>query len=157
MIKREVEISYDKNLEKEVQEMNDKELKDFIENDEEFKNYYLEYLELARREYLKRGFKNIIAYDSFIEDQKKTHEKYPFLKTLSGIFKFSAWLFAVVTIYIAYKLNTELSKTFENDILMMYTITALIIGAFFFIILYAESELIKVFLGIEKNTRRNNK
>lgn len=80
--------------------------------------------------------------------------KYPALRTLSGILTFIAWLIAVLTVIAVVILITNSHSSYDGGYSAFYTFGVLAIGAISFITLLAYSELIKVFIDIEENTRR---
>lgn len=77
-------------------------------------------------------------------------KKYPALRTLSGIIAFIAWTIPVLTLIIVIAL---LSKS-EGESSWLLSVGTLAVGAIFFIALLAYSEIIKVFVDIEENTRK---
>ncbi len=77
-------------------------------------------------------------------------EKYPALRTLSGVIAIIAWTVALLTVIIVITLLSNSSG--EGS--WVLPVGTLAIGAIFFIALLAYSEIIKVFVDIEENTRR---
>ena len=76
-------------------------------------------------------------------------EKYPALRTLSGVIAFIAWTVAILTLIIVIALLSNSSG--EGS--WVLPVGTLAIGAILFIVLLAYSEIIKVFVDIEENTR----
>lgn len=76
--------------------------------------------------------------------------KYPVLQTLSGMISIIAWLIAVLTVIIA----LALLRNSDGDGSWILPVGTLAIGAIFSISLFAYSEIIKVFVDIEENTRQ---
>jgi len=149
LIRRGESFSFNEELIKEVAEMNDDDLKKLVE--QEYDTYHLEYIEIARKEYLKRGFKNETSDDN---EQKETFEKrYPASRTIAGVISFIAWTVAVITVIIAFIGFSNLPSN-SGGMEIIIPLGTLIIGAFFFIILLSQSEMIKVFIDIEENTRK---
>ena len=149
LIRRGEDFPLNEEWKKEVAEMNDEGLKKMIE--QEYETYHLEYTEIARNEYLKRGFKNEVSDDN--EQQEIFEKRYPALRTIAGFISFVAWTFAIITaIGIIYGFM-NISK-YDNGTVIIYLIAASLVGAFFFVILLSQAEIIKVFVDIEENTRK---
>ena len=146
MIRRGENLKFNLELYKEVTAMNDNDLKNLVEN--EWNDYHLEYLEIARNEYLKRNFKN----ESTDEEPEKQNEtivdrRYPALITITTILRLFAFLIGIAAVigvicFFAYHVET-------------WIILSSVIGAAFMILgLHAAAESIKVIIDIEENTRK---
>ena len=149
LIRRGENFKFNSELEKEVIAMNDKDLKNLVEN--EWNNYHLEYLEIARNEYLKRNFKNE-STDEEPEQQEETNagKRYPALRTIAGIFSVFAWIIGIVAVIIA-----VLSWNKGGDAWgLMVALPTLVVGALMVLGLLAAAESIKVIIDIEENTRK---
>jgi tellurite resistance protein TehA-like permease len=87
----------------------------------------------------------------------KIQRRYPALRTLSTILAIVAWLIAFFTLIIVAALfSKSLSHdNYNNDngVSTIYPFIAFVVGAILFIVLLAYSEIIKVFVDIEENTR----
>lgn len=148
LIRRGESFTFNAELEKEVAAMNDTDLKNLVEK--EWNNFHLEYLEIARKEYLKRGFKN--KTPDIEEEQKADDEKrYPALRTIAGIYTVFAWIIAVVAAFVAFTVYTK-----DSSGGLMIAIPTIVIGALILLGLLAAAESIKVFIDIEENTRKTN-
>lgn len=76
-----------------------------------------------------------------------TRNRYPALKTISIIFSVLAWIVAIASIFVFfYFLIAE-----EEGIL---SIVAILVGGLLTIGILSTSEIIKVFIDIEENTRK---
>ena len=148
LIKRGETFPFNEEWIKEITEMSDVDLKYLVEH--EYDTYHLEYIEIARKEYLKRGFKN----ETEASEQKETFEKrFPALRTIAGFISFFAWAFAIITaIGILYAFE-NISK-YDNGTAFIYLVAAFLVGAFFFVFLLSQAEIIRVFVDIEENTRK---
>jgi len=93
------------------------------------------------------------------------HEKrFPALHVISFLFKLMAWLVALADIIsIVFILIGKTPFEFINQAAAKYTlgvspillaVSAFVLGAFYFLILYALSEGILVMIAIEENTRK---
>ena len=140
-------MQFDIKLENEVAAMSDNHLKILVEK--EWNNYHLEYLEIARNEYLKRGFKNESTYDDESMQQKGTGvgTRSHALRTISGVFSLLAWIIAVVAVISAI-------ISFKGMFSMFIALLILVGGAVTVIGLFAVAESIKVIIDIEENTRK---
>ncbi|MCK4358497.1 MAG: hypothetical protein KAW92_07105 [Candidatus Cloacimonetes bacterium] len=89
---------------------------------------------------------DIIKESSTISLPTSSSSKYPALKTISGIYKFLAWIvgFGSCASIVAF-------ITLSTDII--YIVYSVIGGFFLVISLFAISEIIKLFINIEYNTR----
>ena len=150
LIRRGESFPFNTETEKEVAAMSDNDLKNLVEK--EWNNFHLEYLEIARKEYLKRKFKNETSDENQDEEQKGiVGKKYPALRTIAGIYSVFAWIIGIVAVIIAiyfYSQNQTMGLTIG--------IPSLIVGALIVLGLLAVSESIKVFIDIEENTRKTN-
>jgi len=78
--------------------------------------------------------------------KSRDQEKYPALKTLSGLFAFIGYLFillGIAMLYFFYRIDG-----------LVNGIAALLVGVLLSIFMFAFSNLIYLFMDIEKNTRR---
>ena len=142
LIRRGETFTFDEELEKEVTVMNDDDLKNLVEK--EWQDFHLEYLEIARKEYINRGFKNEVQEE---EDENEIIEsRYPALNTVIGINNVSAWILGIITI--------GLGIYFIKESLILYAISTIVIGALLVLFTVASSESIKVIIDIEENTRK---
>jgi len=146
LIKRGENFLFNPKLENEVAAMNDKDLKNLIEK--EWNNFHLEYIEIARIEYLKRNFKNESIDIETEEEFKKDGEKrYPAMRTIAGIYYVLALIGGITVLYLtikAYNIDTlNALKTFLFGVIMVISLLAV-------------SESIKVWIDIEENTRKVN-
>jgi VIT1/CCC1 family predicted Fe2+/Mn2+ transporter len=138
-------------LQKEVAEMADDNLKNLVEN--EWDDYHLVYMELARKEYIRRGFKNLNKEQ--IEESNEENEtsiieekgKYPALTAIGVIYVIGAFIIGVLIIVLAF-----LSISNHESIIQILGI--IVIGSIATLSLIGASELIKVIVDIEENTRR---
>lgn len=76
-------------------------------------------------------------------------KKYPVLRTISRIMVFFAWLVAVATVIVF-----SIFLKFDGD-LILFAFASLMFGGLVILVLLAYSEIIKVFVDIEENTRRS--
>jgi len=91
-------------------------------------------------------------------------KRFPALHVISGLFKIMAWLVALADIIgIVFILigktpfefvNQAASKFSFNASPIFLAVSAFVLGAFYFLILYALAEGILVMLAIEENTRK---
>ncbi len=141
LIKRGEKIKYDKNLAAKIVEMDNNSLRQIVEKD--WRNYHLEYMELARQEYIKRNFKN-----TYLETEYKmpVEKLYSNLRTLASVFFVVAWVVGLITI--AATINF-----FVVDLAFL-AIQALVIGLLVVLGFLVTAELIKLLIGIEENTRK---
>lgn len=144
LIKRGEKFQYNADYVTIVSEMGDDELKLIVEKD--WNDYHLEYVEIARIEYLKRGLTNEESNDNHDDEQNETKEvRYPALRSIVVILKVFAYIigFIAVGISIFYFIKEEV--IFAIQILLS---TILIVLG-----LIASLEAIKVIIDIEENTR----
>ncbi|MBX2892880.1 MAG: hypothetical protein KF734_18270 [Saprospiraceae bacterium] len=127
--------------------MNDDDLKTLVE--QEYSIYHLEYVEIGRKEYLKRGFENETEEE---EEQEEVDEKrYPALRTIAGIYFAFAWIIGGTALIGALYLGGE-----HGQAGLLIAIPILIFGALIVLGVLAVSESIKVFIDIEANTRKHS-
>jgi len=152
LIRRGESFQFNPELEKEVAAMSDNDLKNLVEK--EWNDFHLEYLEIARKEYMRRKFKNESTEDEPEQQQEETNAetRYPALRTIAGIYSVFAWIIGIVAVIIAF---ISWSKGGETGGLMI-AIPTLVVGALIVLGLLAASESIKVFIDIEENTRKTN-
>jgi len=152
LIRRGETFQFNPELEKEVAAMSDSDLKNLVEK--EWNDFHLEYLEIARKEYLKRKFKNESTEEEPEQQQgeRNAETRYPALRTIAGIYSVFAWIIGIVAVIIAF---ISWSKDGETGGLMI-AIPTLVVGALIVLGLLAASESIKVFIDIEENTRKTN-
>ncbi len=146
LIRRGENFTFNRQLEIEINSMEDENLKSLVEN--EWNNFHLEYIEIARKEYLKRGFINDTLEEDFLIKDKKN--KYPALLGIANYYHILAWINGIVF------LGLFIYFFFILDHLE-YSFLFLFIGIFSIIICLSASESIKIFIDIEKNTRRASK
>lgn len=146
LIRRGENFTFNSQLEIEINSMEDETLKNLVEN--EWNNFHLEYIEIARKEFLKRGFINNVTEEDFLIKDKKS--KYPALQGIANYYHILAWIngiaFFVLCLYFYFKMDS-----------LEYSILSLFIGIFSIILCLSASESIKIFIDIEKNTRKLNK
>ena len=82
-----------------------------------------------------------------IKDKDKT--KYPALSTISGAYKFLAWFSAFIAVLLALSVLSHI----DDDNRIIYAIISLVTGVILCISFLAISEIIRLFIDIEKNTR----
>ena len=153
LIKRGEDFPFDEGLKNAVAKMSDEAVQELVERG--YGTYELEYIEIGRREYLKRGFKNKNEAWESNEEVKRFEKRFPALRTISAFINFGAWLFAFITIIVAYvSYGLMLEKTQNKDLASIAPVCALVIGSFFFIIILSHAETIRVFIDIEENTRK---
>ena len=141
LIKRGEEIEFDQELFEEIKGLSDVELRKCIED--EWPEYHLEYLDIARKEYLKRGFKNTQLMPT------PSGRKYPALRILSSLYYYSAWLIGIIAIlYSLYCFGQGNEMDREEGFFTLFYGFISLIG------MLAISELIKILLDIERNTRK---
>lgn len=150
LIRRGEEFQYDEERISDVQMLNDDELKSIVEREHD--SYHLEDMEIARKEYLRRGFKN--EYEETNENEGQFEKRYKNLRTIVAVIAFIAWAMLILTIVSAYLIFDSLRGT--EGSLNFVSLMALIPGVISFIVLLSFSELIKVFLDIEENTRKHS-
>ena len=135
-------------LEKEVALMNENDLKNLIEK--EWDNCHLEYLEIARKEYIKRGFKNVTTQSEEDIPKNENVKRYPALRTIISTYTAFAWIGGISLGAIA------LFGFLKSDLPIYYSIASLIIGVLIFISLLGAAETISLFIDIEENTRKQS-
>lgn len=150
LIKRGEILQIETEVNEQVTSLDDEDLKDLVER--EYTKYNLEYVDLARKEYLKRNFKN--QYDENDLMASESARRYPGLRIISNLITGVAWVYAALTIVGVIYGYSEMAEQ-GNGIAMIYLVISFLIGAFFFVILISLSELIKVILDIEENTRKS--
>ncbi len=146
LIRRGETFQFNEEFQKDVIEMSDDELKNLVEK--EWNNFHLEFLEIARKEYLRRNFK---MEETDEEQEEHVENKYPALKTIANIYIVFAWILGIAAVLFTLYITSENGKSG-----LMYTIPFLIFGILIVLGLLAASELIKVFIRIEENTRMTN-
>ena len=151
LIRRGETFQFNSVFEEDVAAMNDNDLKNLVEK--EWNNFHLEYLEIARKEYLKRGFKNETsdeeAQAQVGEPKEDFKERYLALRTIAGIYYSFAYIIGIVAVLIA-----GYSIINNQQIGILIAISSLVVGALIVLGLLAISESIKVFIDIEENTRK---
>jgi len=146
LIRRGETFTFNVELEKEVASMTDTDLKYHVEK--EWNNFHLEDMEIARKEYLKRGFKNTTS-DEEQEEETDDERRYPALRTFAGIYSSFAWIIGIATVGVAfYAIHNNGSGG------LIIAIPTLVLGALIILGLLTSAESIKVFIDIEKNTRK---
>ncbi len=149
LIRRGESFPFSPEFEKEIAVMNDNDLKNLVEK--EWNDFHLEYLEIARKEYLKRKFKN----ESSDEEQEiiqKTDivKRYPALRTIAGVYSVFAWIIGIVAV-----ISAIYSFSQNEKMGLMIAVPSLVVGSLIILGLLAISESIKVFIDIEENTRKS--
>lgn len=121
-------------------------LKEIIE--EHFGSYHEEYLEVARIEFIKRDLKNE-SKEGYIDTNEiqAIKEKYTMLMTFSKIMKILAIIVLIGMIVLLLSENQYFEQ--NSIIIILYSI----ISSFG---LFLYSELIKLLVDIEKNTRKSD-
>lgn len=76
--------------------------------------------------------------------------RYLALRTISNVLTFFAWIIGILAVIVAIALFTKS----EGDYAWILPLVTLVTGVILFISLLAYSEIIKVFVDIEENTRR---
>ena len=154
LIRRGELFVFDPNIIKLAESLSDNELKTLVEK--ERNDYNLEYVEVAIKEYLKRGFKNETGYteeDIEVPSDLKIVpiERYPSLRIYSNIYAVFGILsfISIVLVFFFKGLNGYSAET-----KMYFTIIWITVYAMTGITLLASAEAIKVFLAIEENTRK---
>jgi len=90
--------------------------------------------------------------DSHIPAEEKLEKKYLALRFIAGVFKVMGWIMGIAGfIYFLCKLE----PVFEGD--SFTPLIIFIIGLIFMLWMLAASEIIKVFIDIEYNTRKSSK
>ncbi len=151
LIRRGESFPFNEEQQKDIAEMKDDELKNLVEK--EYDNYHLEYIEIARKEYLKRGFKNEMEEWEKKEEEKRFEKRYPASRNIAGVISLIAWTVAMIAVIVAIIEFTNLPNN-SGGMNMIIPLATLLIGAFLVIVLLAQSEMIKVFIDIEENTRK---
>lgn len=147
LIKRGESLPLDPQLQQQVAAMNDADLRHLVEKD--WPNFHLEVMEIARAEYLKRGFANTTADAPSVPNQTAAiSTKYPALKTLSQLYNVVAWFTMI---------GSGIGLLYLTD---EYGYSHPLVGLFFMscwisLLLFSVSELIKVVVDIEHNTRKS--
>ncbi len=141
LIMRGETFKFNVQLTEEIKKLNDAELKLCVE--QEWQEYHLEYVEIARSEYLKRGFNN-----THLMTEENSKEKYPALRILSSLYFGLAWVVGIFAIIYSIYCFSQ-GKDYATDEGIYYLITGLasLLG------MIAVSEIIRVILDIEINTR----
>lgn len=145
LIRRGVRFDYNLEIQKEIMSLNDSDLRNLVEN--EWTNFHLEYLEIARKEYLNRKFINETDNDTIV---KETKDKNPAMRTLSVVYSVFAIIYGILIVILIFSiLAYNLPNTF------LYIISVVLIGGLIVLSLLAVSESIIVLLNIEENTRKD--
>ncbi len=84
--------------------------------------------------------------------RESTEDKYPALSIISGVYNIMAWIAGIITIFAAFAASAKAENYNQNGFLA-FIIVALI-GSIGVITLRALSEVILLFIDIEKNTRK---
>lgn len=150
LIRRSVSFQFNAELEKEVAALSDFDLKNLVEK--EWSNFHLEYLEIARIEYLQRGFKNESSLvDSDKSEESISHQRYPALRTIASVYSICSWVVGIISLVVVF--YTYSQNETEG---LIAAVPILIIGGLVVLGLLAFSQLIKVVIDIEENTRKAN-
>lgn len=152
LIRRGESFPFNTETEKEVAVMSDNDLKNLVEK--EWNNFHLEYLEIARKEYLKRKFKNETSDDENQDEEQKgiVGKKYPALRTIAGIYSVIAWIIGIAAVIITIYFYSQ-----NQTMGLRIGVSSLVVGVLIILGLLSVSESIKVFIDIEENTRKANK
>ncbi len=143
-----------KMIKEEYAKYEDIKLLEIIKSKDDFQFFEVE---IATEEAERRGLllrEEIRAVENKVNiEVKKLKEgvstlKYPALRLISGVFRIVAWVIALATVII-----TVLQFAGGGDIGLFVAIGVLLGGGLLFITLLATSEIIKVFVDIEHNTR----
>ncbi len=144
LIKRNITFNWNEDLVKKITALSDVDLKLLVEKD--YDNYHLECLEIAREEYLKRGFKNEAGNndtEEIVAENPKESEKYPALRVIIIIWYILGFIYLIIILWILVS---------RSDVLTLPLVVAIcIIGSVIVISSFASAELIKIVLEIEKN------
>lgn len=101
----------------------------------------------------KKSTENIKLSPSKTANEKVTSfKKYPALMTIAGVLKFVAYVVLIISIGILI-FGLTLLSAHDKSLGIMTIASSIIFGFVGFILMLAFSELIKVFLDIEYNTR----
>jgi hypothetical protein len=148
LIKRGDKFQYDADYVKIISEMNDDELKIIVEKD--WNNYHLEYVEIARIEYIKREFKNDTSNDTSCDGQIENKVvRYPTLQSIVDILNVVSYIIG----FIAAGVSVFLYLNSDSQSGLIFAVPTLVIGTLIVLGLIALSESIKVIIDIEENTR----
>jgi hypothetical protein len=144
--------------EEEMSKKSDEELLDVIGSKQG--NYRLEALNAAIYEAKKRNLniresldvsKSPFSKDGSIIEYDQESKKYPTLRFVSSMYKFLAWISLFLTIiFFFYSLS-------QTDLQMALGIGVIVGGVVSFMTFLALSELLLLFIDIEKNTRKTEK
>jgi hypothetical protein len=132
-----------------LEAISDEELKNIVEAD--WKEYHLEFLEAARLEYIRRGFRNESRYDMEPVARTKDHElreKYPALKAIRGVYTFYGWFTGIILAL------SGVYNYFETKNVLLTT-SVISVGILVLLLCVGAAESIKVIVDIERNTRRS--
>ncbi|HLF64472.1 MAG TPA: hypothetical protein VI603_11995 [Saprospiraceae bacterium] len=147
LIRRGETLSLNTILEKDITELPDEDLKKIVEST--YEEYHLEYLEIARAEYIKRGFENESKEEFSDNSDDQNKSKYPALKTIAAIYNALAWIIGLVAVVVIVVLASK-----GGDYGMMLILPYIFIASFLILGVLFISESIKVFIDIERNTRK---
>lgn len=142
LIKRGEVFQLDSDIEKDVAALSDKDLKYDVEVD--WRSYHLEYLEIARKEYLRRDFKNVTIDNEEEGQNNKAQTRYPTLSLISKIYFYFAFIMAVATLFALYEFSFN----------TLVVVPMFFVGAFIFLGLLGTSEAIKLLIDLENNSRK---
>ena len=140
LIRRGETFAFDPLLEKQV-----KELKKIVETDTD--DYHLEYLEMAVKEYISRGFKNdteFVERKQEIVSNTGIKKRYPALRIHVGILYFSGIVCLVGGFAFLFISDNSNVMVKVAAIAFIFLGMSCLVGA----------EFVKVFIDIEENTRR---
>lgn len=151
LIRRGEGFTFDSETKKKVVEMSDLDLKNLVEK--EWINFHLEYLEIARKEYLKRNFKNEAKDKKLVEGQSGfIFKKYPALRIIASIFFAFAGFIGIASILISIYFFMDIQPYSK-----LFGLLTIISGAIMFLGSLTTSESIRVVIDIEENTRMMTK
>ena len=94
---------------------------------------------------VKKAQQNILTTPNVLDND---YEKYPVLKSISGIFKAFAWIIGIVTIIVAVMCLQIVEKG------IIFSLISLVSGGLIVLGVLAVAEIIILFIDIERNTRQ---
>jgi len=94
---------------------------------------------------VKKAQQNILTTPNVLDND---YEKYPVLKSISGIFKAFAWIIGIVTIIVAVMCLQIVEKG------VIFSLISLVSGGLIVLGVLAVAETIILFIDIERNTRQ---
>jgi hypothetical protein len=124
LIMRGESFQFDQELIDNVNDLDDKSLKEVVEK--EWKDYTLEYITIARKEYLKRGYEVPIEVKGVSQVRElginhlrnKIEETNKLLTSISNNIKFFFWLIVISMIlyaFVTYRIRKNFEKVFKES------------------------------------------